>query len=98
MPVVDQISVDYADRVSFLAPAWKGTFPATERQAKQLLPSGVVQWGLDVEESVFEAFGIPYQPHTVLIAADGTIFDSWPGARDEASIREALDALVSDSS
>lgn len=91
------MSKDFADRVTFLAPAWKGTFPATEQRAKELLPSGVVKWGLDVEESVFLAFGVPYQPQTVLIAADGTIFDSWAGARDEASMREALEALVSDS-
>lgn len=97
MPVVDQVARDYADRVTFLAPAWKGTYPATEQRAKELLPSGVVQWGLDAEETVFEAFGVPYQPQTVLIAADGTIFDSWAGARDEAAMREALEALVSDS-
>ncbi|MDX1448720.1 MAG: hypothetical protein R3246_06605 [Acidimicrobiia bacterium] len=96
MPVVDRISTDYADEVTFLAPAWKGTLPATERRAKELLPSGVVRWGLDTDESVFQAFGVPYQPQTVLIAADGTVFASWAGARDEQSIREALDALVSD--
>ncbi|MFP5331435.1 MAG: TlpA family protein disulfide reductase [Acidimicrobiia bacterium] len=97
MPVVDRVSVEYADRVTFLAPAWKGTFPATEQRARELFVSGVVRWGLDTDETVFEAFGVPYQPQTVLIAADGTIFATWAGARDEASIREALDALVSDS-
>ena len=97
LPVVDEISRDFADQVTFLAPAWKGTYPATEQRAKELLPSGVVRWGLDAEESVFAAFGVPYQPQTVLIAADGTIFDGWAGARDEASIRAALEALVSDS-
>lgn len=96
MPVVDQISLDYVDDVTFLAPAWKGTLPATTQRAKELLPSGVVQWGLDADEVVFEAFGIPYQPVTVLIAADGTIFESWAGFRDEAEIRRSLDALVSD--
>ena len=83
--------------MTFLAPAWKGTFPATEQRAKELLPSGVVRWGLDADETVFEAFGVPYQPQTVLIAADGTIFDGWAGARGEGSMREALEALVSDS-
>jgi hypothetical protein len=97
LPVVDQISLDYSDEVTFLAPAWKGTLPATTDRAKQLLPSGVVRWGLDAEEAVFEAFGIPYQPVTVLIAADGTIFEAWAGFRDEAGIRESLDQLVSDS-
>ena len=96
MPVVDQISLDYADEVTFLAPAWKGTLPATTDRAKQLLPSGVVRWGLDAEEVVFQAFEIPYQPVTVLIAADGTIFETWAGFRDESGIRESLDQLVSD--
>ena len=83
--------------MTFLAPAWKGTYPVTEQRAKELLLSGVVRWGLDTEEAVFSAFGVPYQPQTVLIAADGTVFASWAGARDEASMREALEALVSDS-
>ncbi|MEX2424504.1 MAG: hypothetical protein WD990_11055 [Acidimicrobiia bacterium] len=96
MPVVDQISLDYADEVTFLAPAWKGTLPATTDRAKQLLPSGVIRWGLDEDEVVFQAFGVPYQPVTVLIAADGTIFETWAGFRDEAGIRESLDQLVSD--
>ena len=96
MPVVDQISRDYADEVSFIAPAWKGTLPATTNRAKELMPSGVMKWGLDEDEAVFEAFAIPYQPVTVLIAADGTIFESWPGFRDEASIRQSLDQLVAD--
>ncbi|MEX2654870.1 MAG: hypothetical protein WD532_07560 [Acidimicrobiia bacterium] len=96
MPVVDQISLDYADEVTFLAPAWKGTLPATTQRAKELLPSGVVQWGLDADEVVFEAFGIPYQPVTVLIAADGTIFEAWAGFRDEEGIRRSLEGLVAD--
>jgi hypothetical protein len=32
----------------------------------------------------------------VLLAADGTVFESWAGFRDEASIRQSLDSLVSD--
>lgn len=82
--------------MTFIAPAWKGTLPATTNRAKELMPSGVIRWGLDEREAVFEAFGIPYQPVTVLIAADGTIFQSWAGFRDEESIRQALDDLVSD--
>ena len=96
MPVVDAIATEYADEVTFLAPAWKGTLEATTARANQLLPSGVIRWGLDSEEAVFQAFGVPYQPVTVLIAADGTIFESWAGFREEAGIRQSLDALVSD--
>jgi hypothetical protein len=96
LPVVDRIALDYTDEVAFLAPAWKGTLPATAQRAQEILPSGVVRWGLDADESVFEAFGIPYQPVTVLIAADGTIFERWAGLRDEQAIRHSLDELVSD--
>ena len=97
MPVVDQIASEYADRVSFVAPAWQGSFDATASRAAELMPSGVIQWGLDENEKVFQAFGVPYQPVTVLITADGTIFQSWAGAKSEAEIRDALDRLVSDS-
>ncbi len=95
MPVVDEISKDYADRVDFVAPAWKGTLVATERRAAELMTSGNIRWGLDAEEQVFEAYGVPYQPVTVLIAADGTVFDSWPGLRDAGEIRDSLDRLLS---
>ncbi len=37
---------------------------------------------------------MPYQPVTVLIAADKTVVDSWSGLKDEADIRAALDNLV----
>lgn len=94
MPVVDEISKDYADRVAFVAPAWKGSFEATADRAAQLMPSGNIMWGLDAEERVFSAYGIPYQPVTVLIAANGTVVDTWPGIRSEAEIRQALDDLL----
>ncbi len=38
-----------------------------------------------------QAYGVPYQPVTGLIAADGTISESWAGFRDEAGIRESLE-------
>jgi len=95
LPVVDQIAADYAEEVTFVAPAWKGTAAATAERAGQLFSSGVIRWGLDADEVVFEAFAVPYQPVTVLIAADGTIFDRWAGSRDEAAIRRSLGELVS---
>lgn len=51
-------------------------------------------WGLDEGEQIFQAYGIPYQPVTVLIAGDGTVVESWPGLRDEGEIRAALDQLI----
>jgi hypothetical protein len=84
LPVVDNLAGEYGDRVAFVAPAWKSSFEATARRAEELLTSGAVRWGLDESESVFAAYGIPYQPATVLIAADGTVVDAWAGVRSEA--------------
>ncbi len=77
-----------------MAPAWKASFDATAEQATRLLPSGDVRWGLDDSEGIFQAYGVPYQPATVLIGADGTIVESWLGARDEASMRQSIEALL----
>ncbi len=94
MPVVDRLSIEYSDRVKFLAPAWKGTFAATAEQAAALLPSGNVAWGLDESEDVFSLYGVPYQPATVLVGADGTVVETWPGARSEQQMRESIEALI----
>ena len=94
MPVVDNLATEYADRVDFVAPAWKSTFELTEMRANQLFQSGEIMWGLDEDEDIFEAYGIPYQPVTVLIAADDTVVEAWDGLRAEQEIRAALDALI----
>ena len=94
MPVIDEIAGDYADRVDFVAPAWKSDFGSTQSRAAELLDSGLIQWGLDEEEEIFSAYGIPYQPVTVLIAGDQTVVEAWAGLRDEAEIRAALDQLI----
>lgn len=51
-------------------------------------------WGLDEDEDIFEKYGIPYQPVTVLIATDQTVVDAWAGTRSEEDIRAGLDALL----
>lgn len=94
MPVVDQIAQDYADRVSFVAVAWKGTFAATAERAVQLMPSGVIKWGLDEEQAIFAAYGVPYQPVTVLIGVDKKVADAWQGLREATDIRTSLDGLI----
>jgi hypothetical protein len=94
LPVVDQLAAEYGDRVAFVAPAWKGTAEATAERAADLLPSGSVQWGLDEDESIFSAYGIPYQPATVLISVEGQVVDSWAGARPESEMREAIESLI----
>lgn len=97
MPVVDSLAAEYADRVDFVAPAWKSSFAATEARAQELFQSGQIQWGLDDDEEIFELYGIPYQPVTVLVAADGTVVEAWDGLRAEDEIRAALDELVATS-
>jgi len=94
LPVIDEIAGEYGTEVAFVAPAWKGTPEATADRAAELIPSGNVLWGLDAQEEIFQTYGVPYQPVTVLIAADKTIFASWAGLRPEDEIREALDALI----
>ncbi len=51
-------------------------------------------WGLDEEEEIFSLYDIPYQPVTVLIAADQTVVDAWAGLRPDDEIREALEDLI----
>jgi hypothetical protein len=94
LPVVDSLAAEYSDEVDFVAPAWKSTFDLTRDRANELFQSGEVMWGLDEEEEVFSAYGIPYQPVTVLIAGDQTVVEAWDGLRPEDDIRAALDNLI----
>lgn len=98
MPVVDSLAAEYSDRVDFVAPAWKSTFELTEERANELFQSGEIIWGLDAEEEIFQLYGVPYQPVTVLIAADQTVVEAWDGLRPVEEIRAALDNLISLSS
>lgn len=94
MPVVDGLAAEYGDRVDFVAPAWKSSFEATEARADELFHSGEIMWGLDEEEEIFSLYDIPYQPVTVLIAADQTVVDAWDGLRPEEEIRAAIEDLI----
>ncbi len=94
MPVVDDLSIEYGDRVAFVAPAWKGTAEATAQRAAELMGWGNIQWGLDEGEKIFQAYGVPYQPVTVLIGANKTIVDVWAGIRPKAEVKAALDAML----
>ena len=94
MPVVDGLASEYADRVDFVAPAWKSSFEATQSRAAELFQSGEIIWGLDEDESIFELYGVPYQPVTVLIAGDQTVVEAWDGLRPEDDIRAAIENLI----
>lgn len=95
MPVIDELAAEYQDRVAFVAPAWKADLSATSRRADQLLRSGAVKWGLDERQQIFSAYGIGYQPVTVLIGADKTIVNKLFGAQGAATFRSAIDELLS---
>lgn len=94
MPVVDQLATEYAGQVRFLTVAWKGSLADTREEANRLLTSGEVTWGLDESEEFFAAYGVPYQPHTVLITGDDVIYEEWPGVLGEAELRARIDALI----
>jgi len=94
LPVVDQLAAEYADRVAFVAVAWKAGEAKTAERAAELMPSGAIQWGLDAGEEVFSAYAVPYQPVTVLIGADDTIVERWNGARSEEELRARIEALL----
>lgn len=94
MPVIDQLSAEYSDRVAFVAPAWKGTPADTAERAAELLSSGEVMWGLDEDESIFAAYGIPYQPAVVLIGEGGSVQEEWLGTRSEEEMRASIESLL----
>ena len=95
MPVIDQLATEYQDRVAFVATAWKASLDATRQRARQLLPSGVVKWGLDEQQRIFSAYGVGYQPVTILIGADKTIVKSLFGAQGASSLRSGIEELLS---
>lgn len=94
MPVVDAVAADFGDRIDFVAPAWHSDFQSAESRALGTFVSGNVMWGLDDEEDIVQLYNITYQPMTVLITADRTIFTSWSGVKPEHEIRAILDRLL----
>ena len=92
MPVVDEIAKDYAGEVTFLAVAGKSSFDRSLPAAEALFTDRI-SWGYD--DSVWELYGNPYQPYTVLITADDKIVTEYYGTPGgEEGIRAQLDALL----
>lgn len=91
MPVVAQIADDYTDQVVFLGVAGRAGFDETAARAEELFQDRIM-WGLD--DSIWDLYGIPYQPVTVLLAGNDVVVDSWPGILDEAEIRQRIDTLI----
>jgi len=94
LPVVDTVSNDYLDDVSFLAIAGRGDLDKTTEIAEGLF-SDNISWGLD--DSVWDLYGVRGQP-TSLVVVEGVVVDFWFGAIGEVSLRERLDAAVALSS
>jgi hypothetical protein len=94
LPVIDELAAEYADRVDFVAPAWKASFEATRDLAGEVFKSGKVMWGLDEDEVIFSRYGIPFQPVTVLIASDQTVVEKWAGVRSKEELRAAIENLI----
>lgn len=91
MPVVDRVAGDYLDAVTFLAVAGRSDMDRTAERAAEWFSDNLL-WGL--EPSVWDLYGVPGQPATVLIA-HGVVVDQWFGALDEGELRTRLDRLVS---
>ena len=77
MPVVDQIAEDYQDRVRFVAVAGRSDLESSAAAADALFAN--LEWGLD--DSVWDLYGVPYQPVTFLITGDDIIFERFDGIR-----------------
>lgn len=91
---MDQLAIRYQDRVAFVAPAWKASLSDTSRRAERLLTSGAVKWGLDESQRIFSAFGVGYQPVTILIGADKTIVKQVFGGQGRSAMEAAIEELL----
>jgi hypothetical protein len=91
LPVIDRVAADYEDRIRFIAVAGNNTsLEAGRQRARDLFFR--LDWGLD--ESIWELYGVPYQPYSVMITGNDVILDQWFGAVDEATLRMRLDELA----
>jgi hypothetical protein len=90
LPVIDQVAADYQDEVKFLAVAGKADMGPTAEVANELFSDNLA-WGLDPQ--IWELYGIPGQPATVLIA-QGVVVDMWFGATSAEFLRERIDNLI----
>lgn len=90
MPVIDAVAPDYEDSVRFIAVAGRSGYDKTAARADELFSA--LEWGLD--DSIWDLYGIPGQPASVLITGSDLVVDGWFGAAGEEDLRAALDLLV----
>lgn len=94
--MLEKLAQEYGERMTFLAPAWRSTLERTRMEANKLIPSGAVKWGLDDGEEIFSAYGVPYQPVTVLVTKSKKIADIVGGAGTEEQLRSQIEDLLAD--
>jgi len=90
LPVVDEVSNEYLEDITFLAIAGRSNPGASEKAAVELFSDNLL-WGYD--ESIWDLYGVPGQPASVLIQ-DGVIVDVWFGAIGDEALREKLDTVA----
>ncbi|HEY5579238.1 MAG TPA: hypothetical protein VIL12_06080 [Acidimicrobiia bacterium] len=90
--MLDALSSDYVEEVSFLAVAGRSGLDKTQAKAQDLMPSGRIRWGLD--DSIWDLYGVRNQPTTVLISARSEIIDQWFGELGEAETRARIEHLI----
>lgn len=83
--------------MAFVAVAWKGSLEDTRSRADEIMPSGLIRWGLDADEEIFGLYGVPYQPVTMLITHDDIVKTGWPGIKSEDELRAEIEALIATS-
>jgi len=91
LPVVDEVSNEYLDDVTFLAVAGRSNPEASADGAAELFSDNLL-WGYD--DTIWDLYGVPGQPVSVLIQ-DGFIVDLWFGAIGADSLREKLNTVAS---
>ncbi len=90
MPAIDSVAPDYADSVRFIAVAGRSGYDETAARAQELFSE--LEWGLD--DSIWDLYGIPGQPASILITGNDLVVDGWFGAVSEDALRESLDDLI----
>ncbi len=95
--MLDRISADYADQISFLAVGGSSTRSAIFERAHEWMPSGRISWGLDEDQDVWALFGARGTPTTVVMAADGRVVAAWTGEAGELGMRAAIEAAIAES-
>jgi hypothetical protein len=91
LPVVDKVAADYQDDIVFLAVAGRAGESETAARAGELFSDRLL-WGLD--DGIWDLYGVPYQPVSVLISGNDVIVDGWAGALGEEALRQRLDDFL----